>query len=250
MPPATNPLVDDRDVAFLLDEVLDVSRLTRLPYFAEHDRATLRALAAVRVGSDADRVAAGVLLERLELALEEHDAGERLRDVRILGSPIQGVRMAFDLMARDSQEAWQTIAERLALVPQGLVSIEAALQEGVQQGIVAARRQAVACAHRARRNHVPLDRHGVALSRAAQDHTPCRDMFVTRAPLCQVPDPSFRGNLQQHVGDVFAFRHEEAVRNAGRDVQDVAGPKRVSVATLELRAQPLARRRRALQKFS
>jgi uncharacterized protein (DUF885 family) len=116
---------------------------------AEHDRATLRALAAVPIESDADRVAAGVLQERLELALEEHDAGERLRDVRILGSPIQGVRMVFDLMPRDTQEAWQTIAERLALVPQGLVGIEAALQEGVRQGIVAARRQAVACAQQA-----------------------------------------------------------------------------------------------------
>jgi alkylation response protein AidB-like acyl-CoA dehydrogenase len=37
----TNPLIDDRDVAFLLDEVLDVSRLLRLPYFADHDRDTV-----------------------------------------------------------------------------------------------------------------------------------------------------------------------------------------------------------------
>ena len=35
-----NPLVDDRDVELLLDEVLDVAALTRLPYFAEHDRDT------------------------------------------------------------------------------------------------------------------------------------------------------------------------------------------------------------------
>jgi len=35
-----NPLIDDRDVAFLLDEVHDVTRLTRLPYFADHDRDT------------------------------------------------------------------------------------------------------------------------------------------------------------------------------------------------------------------
>jgi alkylation response protein AidB-like acyl-CoA dehydrogenase len=40
MAPTPNPLVDDRDVDFLLDEVLDLSRLTRLPYFAEHDRET------------------------------------------------------------------------------------------------------------------------------------------------------------------------------------------------------------------
>ena len=116
---------------------------------AEHDRATLRALQATPITSDADRIATGVLRERLELALEEHDAGERLRDVRILGSPIQGVRMAFDLMPRDTVEQWQTIAERMALVPQGLASIEDALTEGAREGIVAARRQAVACAKQA-----------------------------------------------------------------------------------------------------
>ena len=116
---------------------------------AEHDRATLRALAAADIANDADRIAADVIRERLELALEEHDAGERLRDLRVLGSPVQDVRMAFDLMPRDTEEQWQTIAERIALVPQGLSSIEAALTEGVQQGIVAARRQAVKCAKQA-----------------------------------------------------------------------------------------------------
>jgi uncharacterized protein (DUF885 family) len=118
---------------------------------AEHDRATLRALAAIDPASmtDADRVAAEVMRERLELALSEHDAGERLRDLRVLGSPVQTVRMAFDLMARDTEHDWQIVAERLALVPQGLSSIEAALAEGAAQGIVAARRQAVACTQQA-----------------------------------------------------------------------------------------------------
>ncbi len=35
-----NPLVDDRDVDFLIDEVFDLAALTRLPYFADHDRDT------------------------------------------------------------------------------------------------------------------------------------------------------------------------------------------------------------------
>jgi alkylation response protein AidB-like acyl-CoA dehydrogenase len=35
-----NPLLRDRDVAFLLDDVLEVTSLTRLPYFAGHDRET------------------------------------------------------------------------------------------------------------------------------------------------------------------------------------------------------------------
>ena len=86
---------------------------------AEHNRAALRTLRAAPVTDDADRIAAGVLAERLELSLEEHDAGERLRDVRILGSPIQGVRMVFDLVSRDTTEQWQVIAERLRARPAG-----------------------------------------------------------------------------------------------------------------------------------
>lgn len=38
--PTANPLIRDRDVAFLLDDVLELDALTRLPYFAEHDRQT------------------------------------------------------------------------------------------------------------------------------------------------------------------------------------------------------------------
>jgi len=116
---------------------------------AELDRATLRALDAVEVRTDADRIAAEVMRERLQLALTEYEAGERLRDVRVLGSPVQTVRMAFDLMARASADDWEVLAERMALVPQGLASIETALAEGAEQGIVAARRQAVACTKQA-----------------------------------------------------------------------------------------------------
>jgi uncharacterized protein (DUF885 family) len=112
---------------------------------ADHDRATLRELATIELVDDADRIAADVLRERLELALEEHDAGERLRDLRVLGSNVQSVRMAFDLMPRATLADWEVVAERMALVPQGLASIQDGFSEGVQRGVVAARRQAVGC---------------------------------------------------------------------------------------------------------
>lgn len=38
-----NPLVDDRDVAFLLDDVFDLTALTKHAYFADHDRETFHA---------------------------------------------------------------------------------------------------------------------------------------------------------------------------------------------------------------
>src|SRR5690242_17901513 len=38
--PSANPLVDDRLVELLLDDVLALPALTRLPYFGEHDGET------------------------------------------------------------------------------------------------------------------------------------------------------------------------------------------------------------------
>lgn len=112
---------------------------------ADHDRATLRELATIELTGHADRVAADVLRERLELAIEEHEAGERLRDLRVLGSNVQSVRMAFDLMPRETLHDWGVVAERMALVPQGLSSIQDGLSEGARRGVVAARRQALGC---------------------------------------------------------------------------------------------------------
>jgi alkylation response protein AidB-like acyl-CoA dehydrogenase len=42
--PTRNPLLDDRDVELILDEVLDLGRLLALPYFADHDRDTCQML--------------------------------------------------------------------------------------------------------------------------------------------------------------------------------------------------------------
>jgi alkylation response protein AidB-like acyl-CoA dehydrogenase len=75
----TNPLVDDRDVDFLLDEVLDVSRLLRLPYFAEHDRETF----ALVIG-EARRLAREVLFPAYRAFDTEPP---RLVDGRVLVHP-------------------------------------------------------------------------------------------------------------------------------------------------------------------
>jgi alkylation response protein AidB-like acyl-CoA dehydrogenase len=79
MPPAANPLIDDRDVAFLLDEVLGIERLTELPYFADHDRGTFEL-----VLTSARRLARDVLFPAYR-TLDE--APPRLVDGRILVHP-------------------------------------------------------------------------------------------------------------------------------------------------------------------
>jgi uncharacterized protein (DUF885 family) len=115
----------------------------------EHARATQRALAAAAVRDERDRVAADVLRADLETTVELYDAGEHLRDLNVIASPVQGIRMVFDMMPTETESDWDVIAARLALVPQALSSYQAALAEGVRQGLVAARRQAVECTRQA-----------------------------------------------------------------------------------------------------
>jgi uncharacterized protein (DUF885 family) len=115
----------------------------------EHDRATLRALDRAAVENERDRIAADVLREMLETSAELYDTGEHLRTLNIIASPVQYVRMCFDMMPAETEDDWDVIAARLALVPQGLSSFQDSLAEGAREGLVAARRQAVECMRQA-----------------------------------------------------------------------------------------------------
>jgi uncharacterized protein (DUF885 family) len=109
-------------------------------------------LAAVRdapVEDERDRVARDLVVERLQLAGELHAAGEELRALGILGSRVQQVRMVFDLMPKEAEDDWATIASRMALVPDGLAGLQRTLQVGLDRGLPAARRQALAAADQA-----------------------------------------------------------------------------------------------------
>ena len=113
------------------------------------DRDTLAALANAPRTDDRDRIAADLMTERLELAVEMHDAGEELRALRIIGSPVQSIRGCFDLMAYDTDDDWKVASERLSRVPESLASLEVALREGMARGLLSARRQALGCAEQA-----------------------------------------------------------------------------------------------------
>jgi len=113
------------------------------------DRDTLAALGRASRTDDRDRIAADVMTERLQLAVALFDAGEDLRAVRIIGSPVQEIRSCFDLMTYDTPHGWEVAAQRLARVPDSIASFETALREGMAKGLVAARRQAIGCAHQA-----------------------------------------------------------------------------------------------------
>ncbi len=112
-------------------------------------RATLASLAAAPIDDDRDRIASSVMQERLRTALDLYDDGERLRDLRVIGSPLQSIRQCFDLMPRASESDWATIAARMEAVPAALQGLRSALSEGLGRGLAAARRQALAAADQA-----------------------------------------------------------------------------------------------------
>lgn len=109
-------------------------------------RETLTTLAGATPTGERDRIAAEMMRERLELAVSQNEQGEDLRDLRVLGSPLQSIRMCFDLMGYETAEDWAVVAERMAGVRESLASFRAALEEGARRGLLAARRQALACA--------------------------------------------------------------------------------------------------------
>ncbi len=112
---------------------------------AELGRRTLAELdAAEAAGASADeaeRRCARLLRERLTAELAVHDAGESLRAVRNLGSPVHNVRDVFTLMPADSAQDWELIGRRLARVPQALAEYRTTLEEGIARDLLSGPRQ-------------------------------------------------------------------------------------------------------------
>jgi uncharacterized protein (DUF885 family) len=110
---------------------------------ADLDRQTLSELESAEPESEQDRIAREAMMEEIRLSLDIHDAGESLRRLSVIHSPIHSIRMIFDLMPRETEEHWSNIAARLNLVSQGLESFRHTLDEGIFQGKVVSKRQAV-----------------------------------------------------------------------------------------------------------
>src|SRR5918995_205163 len=190
----------------------------------EHDRATLRTLTSAAPEGDKDRIAGDVLREALETNVELYDAGEHLRDLNVIASPVQAVRMCFDMMPIATEDDWDAIAARLALVPDGLASYQTSRTEGVRQGLVAARRQAVECIRQAEtwsggeNGSLPfflalVDRY----DEGAIDNQVLRDTLVDRARRATEAYAS----LARFLADEYAPRAVEGVDEFRRWLQNL-----------------------------
>jgi uncharacterized protein (DUF885 family) len=112
----------------------------------ELDRRTLTALADVQPADDAARVAAESMAERLGLHVEQYEAGLVDSQLNVISSPLQSVRMVFDLMPTEGETAVAAIAQRLSRVPDALAGYRESLRAAAAQGRVSALRQVLACA--------------------------------------------------------------------------------------------------------
>jgi uncharacterized protein (DUF885 family) len=112
-------------------------------------RATLRELEAVvpldgpgeAPVDEVDRITVAAMRERLGLQLELHDAGEHLRYLNNLASPLQALRDVLDLMPTGDVEAWENIATRLNAIPGAVDGYVESLRTGAARGLVPAVRQ-------------------------------------------------------------------------------------------------------------
>jgi uncharacterized protein (DUF885 family) len=107
-------------------------------------RRTIERLDAVEAGSelDAAEVRCGRLLrERLGAELAVHDAGDDLRAVSSLTSPVHGLRQMLVQMPTGDEAQWGVLGRRLGRFPEAIAGYRETLELGMQRGMMSAPRQ-------------------------------------------------------------------------------------------------------------
>ncbi|WP_408929871.1 DUF885 domain-containing protein [Corynebacterium axilliensis] len=90
---------------------------------------------------EVDYVTAAVLRDRLCLDLDLHHAGEDIRCLNNIASPVQTIRDTLMLMPRDTPEQLDVLRSRLSKVPASLSGYKDSLKEAASRGMVAPQRQ-------------------------------------------------------------------------------------------------------------
>ncbi len=112
-------------------------------------RSTLQALDGLAQRDEVDDITLAAMRERLGLYAEHDAAGETLRDLNNIASPVQGMRDVFDLMPTGTVEDWENIATRLNALPRTVDGYVESLRAAASAGNVAAVRQVVEAARQA-----------------------------------------------------------------------------------------------------
>ncbi|WP_449482928.1 DUF885 domain-containing protein [Streptomyces avidinii] len=176
---------------------------------------TLEELSAAekQPGADttAERRCARLLRERLTVDLDVREAGEGLRAVSNIHSPVHRIRKAFSAMAVGSEEDWTVVAVRLRAVPAAVAGYRASLALGLERGLLGAPR--------------PTATFVRQLTEWAGPERGWFDEFVTAAPAALRPelDPAAASAtgalraLRDWMRDVYAPALAGAPETAGRE---------------------------------
>ncbi|MEX0761750.1 MAG: DUF885 domain-containing protein [Dehalococcoidia bacterium] len=116
---------------------------------AEAERETIDLIRAESPDNERERLCRDTVTDELGLSLEQYEAGEHLRSVNVIHSPVQSLRMVFDMMPRATAEDWRNIASRMDKTPQAVSGYRLSLSEGVRRGLTSSRRQAGGAARQA-----------------------------------------------------------------------------------------------------
>ena len=108
---------------------------------ADAARAVIAELTPVAPMDAVDAVTKDDLLGTLKLELEKHELSFELRDVNVLASPVQTLRETYDIMPTDTEGDWANISSRLNSAPIAIGQYIETLRQGIERGVVPAKRQ-------------------------------------------------------------------------------------------------------------
>ena len=116
---------------------------------AQIERRTLADVRAASPLNERERLCRDTVIDEMECGLALYDEGEHFRALNILHSPVQSIRMVFDMMPRATVDDWSNIARRMEQVPEAVETYRKTLETGVSRGLTASKRQTSGCAEQA-----------------------------------------------------------------------------------------------------
>jgi len=109
-------------------------------------RSVLAESGTASVKDEDERIGLLVMRERILSDLALYEAGEWMRPLRNLASPLQLIRLSFDAAPVATTEDLWAMATRLRGVEMALASLRQTLQTGMDRGVTASKRQTLVCA--------------------------------------------------------------------------------------------------------
>lgn len=188
---------------------------------------TVTAISAAESTGRLDDVARNVILERLVLEQDRYRSGWAHASLNVLASPLQHIRMVFDMTPTDTPEQMATFAARMRAVPASLSGYQESLRLAASRGQTSAVRQVDKCAQQCAAYAGTADEPGF-FSRTVQtllsaDAAVTADLAAELAAAAQV--------AEQAYAELGTFLTDELRPSA--PVKDAVGRERYALASRE-----------------